>query len=363
MPSQIAGGEPSSYRENNAASLPPQSFSISFSRNPGRRITREDFLVVKKLIESCLRRYMTKNELVNSLLRSARIDPAYTAMIFKILEEENADFFKAYYTSIKLIQQIRVLNELLEEQGRLMQQLAPQQIRVLLSSLENTVQNLIERCLLLYMNKREVMDTLLGCARIESALTAMIFQTLEEQNAEFFKAYYTRMKLIEQIRLFNVLLEKQAQLTKQSAPQQQQQRLPVPPMQSRTHHDLAMDRTIAVDGVLLVIPTHPCEIENPSCAPSSMATVAQVSFSTPPEISGWRDGKSAFDALLESHKANPAGLQLGPIAETRHLDELIHQWENWLDREAMENYSDSFMWASEESVLLDSAEQQGIGNV
>lgn len=91
-----------------------------------------------------------------------------------------------------------------------------------------------------------------------------------------------------------------------------------------------MDRTIAVDGVLLVIPTHPCEIENPSCAPSSMATVAQVSFSTPPEISGWRDGKSAFDAPLESHKANPAGLQLGPIAETRHLDELIHQWENWL---------------------------------
>ncbi|KAB1204995.1 hypothetical protein CJ030_MR7G015171 [Morella rubra] len=75
---------------------------------------------------------------------SARFQPPLSQIhlrsnpVFKILEEENADFFKAYYTSIKLIQQIRVLNELLEEQGRLMQQLAPQQIRVLLNSLENT---------------------------------------------------------------------------------------------------------------------------------------------------------------------------------------------------------------------------------
>jgi hypothetical protein len=39
-----------------------------------------------------------------------------------------------------------------------------------------------------------------------------VWQKLEEQNPEFFKAYYTRLKLKKQIMLFNHLLEQQVQL-------------------------------------------------------------------------------------------------------------------------------------------------------
>lgn len=39
-----------------------------------------------------------------------------------------------------------------------------------------------------------------------------VWQKLEEQNPEFFKAYYTRLKLKKQIVLFNHLLEQQVQL-------------------------------------------------------------------------------------------------------------------------------------------------------
>jgi hypothetical protein len=39
-----------------------------------------------------------------------------------------------------------------------------------------------------------------------------VWQRLEEQNHEFFKAYYTRLALKQQIEEFNKLLEKQKQL-------------------------------------------------------------------------------------------------------------------------------------------------------
>lgn len=39
-----------------------------------------------------------------------------------------------------------------------------------------------------------------------------MWQKLEEQNPEFFKAYYTRLKVKDQMELFNTLLEYQAQL-------------------------------------------------------------------------------------------------------------------------------------------------------
>jgi uncharacterized protein (TIGR01589 family) len=74
------------------------------------------------------------------------------------------------------------------------------------------VQNLIERCLQLYMNQNEVITTLQYQAKIEPGFTSLVWQKLEEQNPEFFKAYYTRLKLKKQIMLFNHLLEQQVQL-------------------------------------------------------------------------------------------------------------------------------------------------------
>ncbi|CAN0901861.1 hypothetical protein LINGRAHAP2_LOCUS21659 [Linum grandiflorum] len=75
-----------------------------------------------------------------------------------------------------------------------------------------TVQNLIERCLQLYMNKKDVVNTLLEQARIEPGFTSLVWHKLEDENAEFFKAYYVRLTLKEQIDRFNHLLERQYQL-------------------------------------------------------------------------------------------------------------------------------------------------------
>ncbi|KAK8967636.1 hypothetical protein KSP40_PGU001882 [Platanthera guangdongensis] len=74
------------------------------------------------------------------------------------------------------------------------------------------VQNLIERCLQLYMNQKEVVDTLLYQAKIEPGFTELVWQKLEEENRDFFKAYHVRLMLKNQILVFNKLLEKQVEL-------------------------------------------------------------------------------------------------------------------------------------------------------
>lgn len=80
------------------------------------------------------------------------------------------------------------------------------------------VQNLIERCLQLYMNQKEVVDTLLYQAKIEPGFTELVWQKLEEENREFFKAYHVRLLLKNQILVFNKLLEKQVELMQKVCP-------------------------------------------------------------------------------------------------------------------------------------------------
>ncbi|KAF5474239.1 hypothetical protein F2P56_006155 [Juglans regia] len=80
------------------------------------------------------------------------------------------------------------------------------------------VQNLIERCLQLYMNRREVVETLLDQAKIEPGFTELVWQKLEEENREFFRAYYLRLMVKNQIAEFNRLLEQQVQLMRQMHP-------------------------------------------------------------------------------------------------------------------------------------------------
>lgn len=93
------------------------------------------------------------------------------------------------------------------------------------------VQNLIERCLQLYMNQGEVIKTLLNQAKIEPGFTSLVWQKLEEQNRDFFKAYYTRLKLKKQIILFNRLLEQQYQLMRLQVPPT----APLVPIQNGMH--------------------------------------------------------------------------------------------------------------------------------
>jgi uncharacterized protein (TIGR01589 family) len=63
------------------------------------------------------------------------------------------------------------------------------------------------------MNQREVVAILQQQAKIEPDFTALVWQKLEEQNAEFFGAYYLRLRLKDQILAFNSLLEQHALLS------------------------------------------------------------------------------------------------------------------------------------------------------
>lgn len=58
-----------------------------------------------------------------------------------------------------------------------------------------------------------------------------MWQKLEEENADFFRAYYIRLKLKRQILLFNHLLEHQYHLMKYPVPP----KLPLAPMQNGIH--------------------------------------------------------------------------------------------------------------------------------
>ncbi|KAL7134223.1 hypothetical protein ABFS83_11G012700 [Erythranthe nasuta] len=77
------------------------------------------------------------------------------------------------------------------------------------------VQNLIERCLQLYMSEREVVSTLLQQAEIEPGFTELVWHKLETENQEFFRAYHLRLIVKDQILRFNQLLEKQVDLIHQ----------------------------------------------------------------------------------------------------------------------------------------------------
>lgn len=46
-------------------------------------------------------------------------------------------------------------------------------------------------------------------ANIEPEFTQIVWQKLEEQNPEFFRMYHVRLKLKDQIVMFNYLLEQQ----------------------------------------------------------------------------------------------------------------------------------------------------------
>ncbi|GAX85943.1 hypothetical protein CEUSTIGMA_g13359.t1 [Chlamydomonas eustigma] len=72
------------------------------------------------------------------------------------------------------------------------------------------VQNLIERCMQQYLPQAQVVSILQQQAKIEPSFSNLVWQKLEEQNPEFFRMYSMRLKLKEQIVMFNYLLEQQA---------------------------------------------------------------------------------------------------------------------------------------------------------
>lgn len=68
------------------------------------------------------------------------------------------------------------------------------------------------------MSQKEVVSTLLHQAKIEPSFTELVWQKLEEENQDFFKAYHLRLILKDQILKFNKLLQTQAELMRQISP-------------------------------------------------------------------------------------------------------------------------------------------------
>ncbi|XP_022896462.1 uncharacterized protein LOC111410387 isoform X1 [Olea europaea var. sylvestris] len=123
--------------KNAEESLVPDSGSVSASSVDNRKVSREDIELVQNLIERCLQLYMNRDEVVKNLLSRARIDPGFTTLVWQKLEEENPDFFRGYYTRLKLKKQIILFNYLLEHQYRLMKYPVP--MKVPLAPMQNGI--------------------------------------------------------------------------------------------------------------------------------------------------------------------------------------------------------------------------------
>ncbi|XP_047086243.1 uncharacterized protein LOC124697737 isoform X1 [Lolium rigidum] len=85
-----------------------------------RKVSRQDIQLVQNLIERCLQLYMSQKEVVHTLSHEAKIEPSFTQLVWQKLEEENPEFFKAYYLRLMLKNQITAFNKLLEDQFQLM---------------------------------------------------------------------------------------------------------------------------------------------------------------------------------------------------------------------------------------------------
>ncbi|KAL6864884.1 hypothetical protein ACP4OV_016035 [Aristida adscensionis] len=280
------------------------------------------------------------------------------------------------------------------------------------------VQNLIERCLQLYMNKGEVVRTLSNRARIEPGFTTLVWQKLEEENFEFFQAYYIRLKLKKQINLFNHLLEHQYNLMKYPVPQQvpftpmpngicpmpvnnlpmgypvlQQPGMAAPGQPHVSSMASGPPNSHVVNGNPAPGGYHPIcmnsgngMMENGhetahaaaassamssemAVSPSSAMSSSHVSF-TPSEISGMCVDESAANGTFGAVMGNGGPLQMGPDGADGSslgqqiwdfsLSDLSADLTNLGDLSALENYAGNPFLPSESDLLLDSPDHDDI---
>eukprot|EP01122_Echinamoeba_exundans_P014792 TRINITY_DN6776_c0_g1_i1.p1 TRINITY_DN6776_c0_g1~~TRINITY_DN6776_c0_g1_i1.p1 ORF type:complete len:372 (+),score=63.20 TRINITY_DN6776_c0_g1_i1:123-1238(+) len=82
----------------------------------------------------------------------------------------------------------------------------------------NLVQGLIEKCIQNYMSRTETIQTLQMQAQLDPRLIDSVWRRLESENPDFFDYYRIRLKIKEQIRVFNTLVQMQAQAVKNTPP-------------------------------------------------------------------------------------------------------------------------------------------------
>ncbi|XP_073030526.1 uncharacterized protein [Primulina eburnea] len=321
---------------NNIAETPvPDSVSISVSSNDKKKVSREDIELVQNLIERCLQLYMNKDVVVKTLLNRARIDPRFTNLVWQKLEEENPDFFRAYYIRLKLTKQIISFNNLLQHQYDMMKY--PMSPKVPLAPMQNKIHPIPANNLPMgYPVMQQPSLTAAGQPHIDP----MGYST-------------TSCHIVHGIPAPGNYLH-----------------MPMNP-----GNDMAIDPSGA--DVLPIIPPSngiPSMSDTP-LSPTSVASSSHFPF-TASDISGMEVDTSALDTAFTSDVASSVELQLPPENRAENsrdslrsldhipwnfsLSDLTADLSNLEDLGALGNYPSSPFLASDSDLLLDSAEQDDL---
>ncbi|KAK6802836.1 hypothetical protein RDI58_000620 [Solanum bulbocastanum] len=326
-----ASHEAQSDQQNNTTDTPvADSGSVSASGNDNRKVSREDIELVQNLIERCLQLYMNKDEVVKTLLNRARIDPGFTALVWQKLEEENADFFRAYYIRLKLKKQIILFNHLLEHQYHLMKYPVPP--KVPLTPMQNGI------------NTMPVNNLPMGYPVLQ-----------QPPHPAAGQPHFDPMGM-SSCHVVNGV----------PAPSNYH------PMQMNSGNDMVVE-TSASDVATAVPPSN--VISDMPVSPASVASSGHFPF-TASEISGMGIDTSVLDSSFPSDVASSVGLQLPPdngVGNSRDLLRSLDQipWDfslsdltadlsNLGDLGSLGNYPGSPFLPSDSDILLDSPEQEDI---
>ncbi|KAL2490233.1 Uncharacterized protein Adt_25861 [Abeliophyllum distichum] len=335
-PTNLVSRESQCEQPNNVTEIPiPDSGSVSVSSNDNRKVSREDIELVQNLIERCLQLYMNRDEVVKTLLNRARIDPGFTTLVWLKLEEENADFFRAYYIRLKLKKQIILFNHLLEHQYHLMKYPVPP--KVPLAPIQNGIHPI------------PVNNLPMGYPVIQQPPVPATGQHHLDS-----MGYST-----SSCHIVNGV--------------------PAPgnfhPMRMTSGNDMTTD-TGGVDVSPAMPPNNAMSsLSDMPVSPTSVASTGHFPFSAS-EISGMGVDASALDTAFTSDVASSVGLQLPPdngagnsrdslrslaqIPWNFSLSDLTADLSNLGDLGALGNYPGSPFLPSDSDILLDSPEQDDI---
>ncbi|KAL5160830.1 hypothetical protein HKD37_07G018247 [Glycine soja] len=345
-----ASHEPKSEQPNNHTTDAPvtDTGSASATSNDSKKVSRQDIEFVQNLIERCLQLYMNKDEVVKTLLTRAKIDPGFTTLgrhlkvsvmpfmycivnLWQKLEEENADFFRAYYIRLKLKKQILLFNHLLEHQYHLMK--CPMPAKVPLAPIQNGIHPMpVNNLPMGYPVLQQPPMPATGQPHIDSmgcGLSSCHVVNGVPASGNFH------------------------------------------PIRMNSGNDMMMDHS-APDMVPVIPPNGTMSsVSEMPVSPTSVASSGHFPF-TASEIPGMGADTSALDTAFTSDVASSVGLQLaadGGNGISRSLDQI--QWNfslsdltadlpNLGDLGALGNYPGSPFLPSDSDILLESPDQQDI---
>ena len=94
-------------------------------RAKGGKLEPADVALVQSLIEKCLQLYLNQAEVITALRIQSNIEPGFTALVWRKLEEQNPLFFRAYNVRLRIKEQIAAFNYLVSQQAQLVNRSQP----------------------------------------------------------------------------------------------------------------------------------------------------------------------------------------------------------------------------------------------